>query len=457
MLDIFTQLDWRQPLWLLLALQPFLLWLLLHRLKKRKQQKFADEPLLPWLEVVRKNHWRDLFFSRNTAYFAAWILCSLALAGPRLPETSAQPQNETVLDIMLVVDLSESMRATDIKPSRLRRATLEAFELLSLARQVRIGVTVFAGRPHLFIPLTTDFNALNYYLESMDSLQLPTRGSDVSAAMAFAKKALLNAPGNHKQALVLLTDGDIQPDKVQALKSEIKLAKNSGINTYILGLGTIEGEAIPRSNGLWREVNGQAVISKMNKPLLLHLSELGGGTFTRVTDNASDWNMLYKKGMLSDLKTPVQKDKQQWKALFQWALFPGIIMLMAALLPISSKRYSISSPVLFSIILTPFLLYPTEPVYATENTYQASVLTGIDAYKNAHFAQSKRLFIDAVLKANTNHERAIALHNLGNALFQSGDYASAAEVFTDALRYNPKQKQSIKNQHLSLALLTLLV
>jgi Ca-activated chloride channel family protein len=118
-------------------------------------------------------------------------LFSVSAAGPRIADKPMNAQNEIVLDVMLVVDLSQSMRATDIKPSRMRRATLEVYEFLSLAKNTRVGITVYAGRPHLFVPLTDDFSALKFYLKSLDSLQLPTLGGDASAALAFAQKELL--------------------------------------------------------------------------------------------------------------------------------------------------------------------------------------------------------------------------------------------------------------------------
>ena len=161
-LQLLDSIQWQQPWWFLLALQPVMLWLILRWLAKKSQQDFADEHLLPWVKVpTHKTIWQNII-SRDTAYFIAWIGFAMALANPQIPDTKVVDSNNANVDIMLVIDLSQSMYATDIKPSRLRRATLEAYEFLSLVKNARAGVVVYAARPHLFVPLTNDFNALRF-------------------------------------------------------------------------------------------------------------------------------------------------------------------------------------------------------------------------------------------------------------------------------------------------------
>lgn len=195
-------LEWQYPLFLLLAFQPLLLWMFLRALQHRKQQQFADPHLLPWIQVPEEETFWQKLFSRNVAYCLAWFFLALSLAGPRLPDTSQSNLQETQLDVMMVVDLSQSMHATDITPTRLRRAMLETYEFLKLAKNTKIGMVVYAARPHLFVPLTTDFNALKFYLKNLDSLQLPTQGSDAAAALKLALKELDSVKGDRKQVLL---------------------------------------------------------------------------------------------------------------------------------------------------------------------------------------------------------------------------------------------------------------
>jgi len=454
MLELLSNLEWRQPLWLLAILQPLALWLWLRWRQSRQQQNFADEHLLPWVQIASSKTMLQKIFSRTTAYILAWFLFSLALAGPRQMEQSAQSDNKPVLDVMLVVDMSRSMQATDIKPSRIRRVVLEIYEFLSLAKNTRVGITVYAGRPHLFVPLTTDFKALKFYLDSLDTLQLPTRGSDAMQALAFAKDELLANNANHKQTIIWMTDGDISTDRSSAFEKNIKDFSSQGIDTYILALASEEGAAIPLGDGNWLEENAQAVISKLDKTRLKALAKAGNGRFSLVKGDDSEWQTLYQLGMMKKIKVANNEKSGQWHELYQWALFPAIILLLLALFPIALPKRSLNSILGLILFLAIFTSHP--PAYADQlsnkKNYQSSLTQGIDAYKNKKFKIAKSQFIEAVLNAQTQQQRAVALHNLGNALFKNADYARAADVFTDALRYAPKQQQSIDNQKLSVAI-----
>ncbi len=465
-LNMLNNLDWRQPLWLLLALQPILLYLVLRFMQKRRQQGFADAHLLPWLQIkVHKRFWQRLF-SRDSAYTLAWMLFAVAMAGPRVPDTSLDKEqshapNNALIDIMLVVDLSRSMRAQDIKPSRLRRATLEITELLSMLKKARVGITVYAGRAHLFVPLTSDKKALHFYLQDLDQLQLPTYGSNANAALDRAGKALLSVKKENKQQYIIwLTDGDFDTKALNSTKQSIQTLVKQGIKTSILGLATPEGAAVPLAKGGWLSDKGQGVVSKMSPDLLDELSREGNGQFAPVSDDDADWKKIYQNGILQSHNRSNQTDAQQWKELFYWPLAPAVFLLIVALFPFPVRALfhnrnliNVNSLMLLSLASLLFIAL-VQPVFAAD--YKSALNQGIEAYKKADFGASKQQFIDAILTAKNDQARAIALHNLGNALFQSGDYASAANVFDDALRYAPKQQASINNRQLSIELLALL-
>ncbi len=443
-------------MWLLAMLQPLALWLWLawQRHKQQGKQNFADKHLLPWVQIQSSQTVFQKVFSTSNAYVLAWLFFSLALAGPRQTEQSTQFNNQTVLDVMLVVDMSRSMQAVDVKPSRIRRAVLEIYELLSLAKNTRVGITVYAGRSHLLVPLTTDFKALKFYLKSLDTLQLPTRGSEAMQALNFAKDELLaNKPG-YQQAIIWMTDGDVSTAQSNALEKNIQNISAQGLDTYILALATEEGAAIPLGDGNWLEENGQAIISKLNKELLKRLAKAGNGRFSRVKKDESEWQALYQQGMMKNIK-PVNNEKAgQWHELYQWPLLPAIFLLVFALFSTGLPKKSLNS--ILGLLLFLAIFTPHSSTYAEQfddkTSYQSSLSQGINAYKSKNFKAAKSQFIEAVLNAKTKQQRAVALHNLGNALFKNSDYARAAEVFTDALRYAPKQQQSINNQKLSIAI-----
>jgi len=448
MTDFLININWRQPLWLLLMLQPLLLWLALRWLQSRKQQHFADEHLLPWIRVPKNQSIWQRIFSRDTAYFLAWLGFALALAGPRISDNKNPDPSQSKLDIMLVIDLSRSMYATDIKPSRLRRATLEAYELLSIAasskQQARIGIIVYAARPHLLVPLTTDFNALEFYLRDLDTLQMPTQGSNPTSAIILAQKELAKSNSDSvSQNIIWLTDGDLSQsstDQLNHLKEAIQL---SPIKTYLLALASTEGAAIPLTNGTWLESEGQAVISKPNFKQLELMLKSGGGAMSMVEDNESDWNRIYQQGILtSTLQTQDSNDNEQWQELYGWFLLPAIVLLFIALFP------GIKALLIILVLTSIVAISKANADEAfIENTFE-----GVRGYVNKQYNLARSKFIQSVLTADTEKQRANALHNLGNALFQNGDYDGASKLFADALRYNPNQEQSFSNQKLSIEL-----
>ncbi len=467
---VLANLDWRQPLWLLVALQPLLLWLLLRWLQKYAHTQFADSHLLPWIQVKQKKTLTQKIFSRNTAYGFAWVLVSLSLAGPRLPDENQLDQNEINLDVMMVIDLSRSMHATDIEPSRIRRAVLETYEFLSLAKNTRVGVVVYAARAHLLVPLTKDHDALKFYLQDLDSLQLPTKGSDAVAALQLAKQGLQQALKPNQQVVLWLTDGDMEPALSVPLQKLLTQLSAENIRAFILGLATLEGSGVPLADGSWASAqpsnkkSAQAVVTKMDAVLLRQLAQLGKGKFSVVSDNESDWEKLYQHGMLASIPIADNDETKHWHQLYAWFLFPAILLIVIALFPLSfnkssssytSKHTSINAVFLAISIMT-LLMTVSSYVYASDNSYSSTVFKGINAYDNLEFPKAQRYFIAAVLDAATDKERAIALHNLGNILFQKGDYAQAIELFSDALHYNAAQQQTVNNQKLTYSLYTIL-
>lgn len=445
MIRLLASLDFYQPLWLLLALQPLLLWLILGWLQKRNQQQFADEDLLAWVKVpTTKSFWQRVF-SRDTAYLLAWLGFALALAGPRIPDENKINKAKAKHDVMLVVDLSRSMHATDIAPSRIRRATLEAYEFLSIIKSARVGVVVYAARPHLYVPLTNDFNALEFYLKDLDSLQLPTHGGDPAGAILLAQKEL--APAKNNQHIIWLTDGGLENQQFENIKNKVR---DSSIKIHILALAAGDKVAIPSSDGTWLQSNGHAVLSESHFNWLLEITKKGKGIFAKVSDDESDWHNIYQQGILKTIATHSSRknDKDQWNELYAWFLLPALVLLFISFFP-SFRTFFIL------IVLSTILVFSTT-VNAEErfidNTFLEEIRQGADAYQNHKYNVAKEKFIHATLNAKTEKQRAIALHNLGNVLFQQGDYATATSLFGDALRYMPEQKQSAKNQQLAQAL-----
>ncbi|MEE9327081.1 MAG: VWA domain-containing protein [Cocleimonas sp.] len=433
-LNFLQSIDWQRPYWLLLMLQPLLLWLIMRWLRSRNQQNYADKHLLPWVCVNNSKSLRQKIFSRDSAYVLAWVGFTLALAGARVPDTKYSGSSNVKLDVMLVMDLSRSMYATDIKPSRLRRAVLEAYEFLSLAKSLRVGIVVYAARTHLYVPLTNDLHALKFYLKDLDSMVLPTQGSDSVGALHFAQRELNKSKSNTK-SIIWITDGDVDEKQLEPLQ---QLIIDSSITIHSLGIAANEGASIPLLDGTWLNDKGQGVITTTKFDQLTQFIKKGGGAISIVSDDESDWENIYQ-GLLKDMKVTQESQLEHWKPLYMWFLLPAMVLFFIAYFP--SFRAA-----LVLIILSSFIAYSS---VSADEAYVETLKKGEVVYQTENYEQAKSIFIQAVLQAKTENERAMALHNLGNTLFQIGNYKAATTLFEDALRYNAGQNGSVQNKELS--------
>lgn len=430
-------LHWREPLWLLLSFYPLLLAIWQHIYQRYHAQKYADPALLPWV-VAGSSHWK--MYIRSVLWLCFWILLAISLAGPRTALQNPNDQSSARQDIVVLVDVSRSMRTSDIAPSRLQRASLELYELLQFTQNSRLAVIVYAAHPHILVPFTVDTSAVKFYLQYLDSLVLPSRGSQAATALDFALKTIHNRSDSHRPAaIVWLTDGDIPQSQQAVLKKQAQQLHDAGIPLAILGIGTEDGDAIPLVDGSWLKHKGQVVRSRLNSGFLQTLAKQAKGSYSTVKDDNSDWQTLYVEGVaqILSLANPQDKPSQQWRSFALWGLVPAMFLLFfLSALP--------------RTILPVFLLFylpVPQPVFADSLVFDQ----GVRAYREKNYQQAIKQFSSAVFQAKTDEERARALHNLGNSYFNQGDYRAAIQVFEDALRYRPKYRATLQNLSLGQA------
>lgn len=465
---------WREPLWLLLAFQPFIILILKYLIKNNYVSYYAERKLQPWVVFPTQIKPTDIL-NKNTAYVLAWLFFAIALSGPRTPMTQTDKEQIFTSNIMLLVDLSPSMQAMDIVPSRIQRAKIEIHEFLQMAPNHRVGITVFSARPHIYVPLTSDHAVLKTYLESLDSLKFPTVGSDPIAAILLAKKELSQLEG--KSAIILITDGDFSGNL--DLKNNKMLAQliQEDIPLYVLGIGTVEGEAVQLSNGSWLKHNEQAVVSKMDEDNLRQLAKHLGGKYSAVYDDDSDWSTLYKDGLSQHRQAINISNTQQvlWDNHYIYFLLPSLLLFWFSLSPYRINYIKNSS--VFVVAVTVMSITPNKKAIAlefgqtaeqaafrayqegnyqkAENLYQ--VISGYrghfgqgnSLYKLGHYQKAIKQFSLATLNANTDKHRGEALYNLANSYFHTGAFSLAITSYEDVLRYWPNHKAALYNKNIS--------
>lgn len=494
-----TALHWREPLWLLLMLQPLLLmgvpaWL--RRRQHRASTHWIDRTLQPWvLQVQPKRHTRPGW--QQITLFIAWLLLAIAAAGPRLPPADANGDASgnggAGQDLVLLVDASRSMRATDTHPSRLRRARVEIHELLQRVPAARVALLLYAGKAHQLVPPTSDHQALNSYLQQLDRLPMPSSGSnsveglqlalDTAMTMQQQRRAGAATPTNNAKprtsaAVIWFTDGDFPASQAPALQTLSARFQEQQLPLSILGLGTPAGAGIPLRSGGWLSQPQGAVVTRMNAPALQQLADRAAGQFSPVKDDDSDWQQLYHHNIAARLPAaPVQPGQVQWRELFPWALAPAVALLLLAGLGNHQQRRSsgFALPMLLPLLALLGSPPPTQAAetaglrqawqlyqngdyseaiqaYAAIRGYAARMGEASANYRSGQFDHASEQFAQALLLADSDSQRADALYNLGNSRFREGRYGEAGEAFADALRYNPALADSRFNLDLSQAL-----
>ncbi|MHB1333041.1 MAG: VWA domain-containing protein [Sulfuriferula sp.] len=468
-----TQLAWRNPWWLMLAWQPLFMAMIL-RGRRRRVLHYADAHLLPW--AVRgtfstSSGWRLLVNS------VAWLLLACAAAGPRLPLLITPEQKMAALhhelNVMVVLDVSPSMRAQDVSPQRLQRARLKLLDLLPRLHGERVGLIVFSGSAGLLLPLTRDMDAVRADLSLAQPGLLDTPGSNVAAALNLAQRTLLaQGPGKHG-AVLLLTDGDASALSGSAGAAALAAArdlKHADLPLYVLGIGTSAGATIPLPDGGVVERDGNVVISRLDENGFATLADLGGGAYQTVQDGDADWETLYDHGILGLPGNPHPLDSTQtWRELYAWCLLPAWMLLLYLHFPLWRRAirpevagWIVVGMVAWGLIPTAraadadtaqaaYAAYRTgnyveaQALYGRMQGYRASMGAGAAAYRRRDYVAAIAQFTGAMLMAQNAPMRADALYNLGNSYFAAGNYHAAADAYQGVLSLRPHDANARAN------------
>ena len=331
-------------LWLLLVVPPamalFFWWALRSRQKLLAQ--FIQARLLSALTVGVSPTWRKIRFA---LLILAVALLIITLARPQRG-FDLEEVEQRGLDIVVAVDTSKSMLATDIAPNRLERAKLAALTLMQDAKSDRLGLVAFAGDAFLECPLTVDNTAFQQSAQALNVNSIPQGGTALAAAINTALTAFKEK--DHYKTLVLLTDGEDNDNETGALEAAQNAAK-AGLKIFTVGIGTAAGDLIrvTDANGnsdYVRDDQGQVVKSHLNEALLQQIATTTGGFYLPLR-GADTMDILYQRGLASLPKTEgSEKLIRRYHEQFQWPLAAAILLLLAEMLLPERKKSAVRSP-----------------------------------------------------------------------------------------------------------------
>ena len=240
-------LEWRAPAWTLIALMP-ILFNVVASWRQQQWSRYAEPHLQPW--ALRQRATLPQSVWRISGVWGFWILLACALAGPRLPLETLDNKHQTRhdMDIMMVLDVSASMGATDIAPNRLARAKLKLQDLATRLHGERVGLIVYAGEAGLLLPLTRDMQAFDTSLALTNETLLEARGSYLAAALELARSHLRDT--KRSRAVLLISDAEASSLSGTAGNAAIQAArglKTAGIPLYVMAVASDAGGAITYS------------------------------------------------------------------------------------------------------------------------------------------------------------------------------------------------------------------
>ncbi len=269
-------------------------------------------------------------------YCLGFGLIAVGLASPQIGTKLEEVKREGI-DVIIALDVSNSMKAEDIRPNRLERAKQSIARFIDKLENDRIGLIVFAGKAYVQLPITTDFSAAKLFLSSINTNLIPTQGTAIGAAIDLSMTSFAGKDNKHK-ALVIITDGENHED--DALESAKNAAKE-GVVIYTIGMGSPEGAPIPVSNGsqsdFLKDNAGNTVITKLDQLSLEKIAAEGKGIFVRASNSDDGLETVMKEISKLDKKTFESKQFTDYEDRFQYFTAAGLLLLLIEFL-ISNRK-----------------------------------------------------------------------------------------------------------------------
>ena len=259
-------------LWLLLLVPVILLgYALLRRARRRRVRRFGEEALVDALMPSwsgAKGWWRTVLFCLG---FTAFVIgMARPLIGAKLVERETKGA-----EIMICLDVSNSMLAQDYSPDRLSRAKLAISRIVDRLQGDRIGLIIFAGTSFVQLPITTDYVSAKMFLNSIDTQSIPVQGTAIGEALQTAAKSF-SLQSEKSRAIIVITDGENHEDDAVDMARQVA---GTGIRIYTIGVGSLQGQPIPKDGDLMKDKDGNIVVTRLDEETLKRIASVGGGAY----------------------------------------------------------------------------------------------------------------------------------------------------------------------------------
>ena len=271
---------------LLILLIPvfFLLQALVLKLRTKRIRKFGDEALV---RQLMPSYSKSRAWVRLTIFSIGFLFFAVGLSRPQIGAKLKEHETKGA-EIMIVLDVSNSMLAEDYSPNRLERAKLAISRLVDKLRDDRIGLIVFAGNSFVQLPITTDYVSAKMFLNTITTESVPIQGTAIGDAINTALRSF-SAQSEKSRAIIVITDGENHEDDPVAAAAQ---AAEMGVRVFTIGVGSPEGKPIPMNGELLKDRDGNIVVTRLDETVLQDVAKAGDGVYVRAGNSEFGLNPI---------------------------------------------------------------------------------------------------------------------------------------------------------------------
>ena len=392
--------------------------------RKRILRRFSNPAILQQLIPGATRYKRGLKLFLITTAFALLII---ALANPQIG-TKLEKVKRQGVDILIALDVSNSMNAEDFKPSRLENAKRQISLMLDRLENDRIGLIVFAGTSYLQLPLTTDYGAARLFLSTIDTDIVPVQGTAIGSAIRLAVKSFVQGEKKFRVIIVISDGENHEDDAIEAAKD----AADDGVFVHTIGMGSPSGIPIPEYRngvvvGFKKDLDGNVVITKLDEATLQQIASAGKGKYVRATSSQNEMEALFREVQSMEKKDFGANVFTDFEDRFQYPLGAALFLLLLDLI-ISERKSTWSGKWKWSTLLgrAAVIFFLLTSLNAFAESERSLIKQGNTRYNKKEFADSEASYRKALEKKKELRE---GVFNLGDAMYKQGRFSEAADQF----------------------------
>lgn len=329
------QFQYPQALWLL-SLVPFafLLFLLYQSWKRKARKRIGDVHLV---KELSRNHSAPKTAVKFLLIALAFGLGVVALANPRVPDKNSGEVRKGI-DVVIALDVSNSMRATDIAPDRLSRAKQFISRVIDNLQDDRVGLVVFAGYGYAQMPLTFDYDAARLYVSAADPSNISAQGTSIADAFDKANM-LFDKESERFKSIILITDGETHDENAMQKLKDLA-AKGVMVNT--VGIGSPEGSTLKDTAGNVKlDASGQPVVSKLNEQILEQIAQATNGVYVHLQSSDIAVKQVMNQYAQIERKALGDTSLYTYETYYTWLAVPMLLLLVAETFLPDRKRIKV--------------------------------------------------------------------------------------------------------------------